>query len=140
MIVLLKLPKINNDNVIKMTSSYNIIKSNLGSLIKMGLNPSQYSPLLIPVILERLPDSIKLMVTRKFRKINWYISDFINRIKQEVGARENFGFIKDKNDQEYLTNTTHSLLETEKHLIKNFVFCGKSHYSDKCQNIIDVSI
>ena len=98
MIVLLKLPKINNDNVIKMTSSYNIIKSNLGSLIKMGLNPSQYSPLLIPVILERLPDSIKLMVTRKFRKINWYISDFINRIKQEVGARENFGFIKDKND------------------------------------------
>ena len=98
MIVLLKLPKINNDNVIKMTSSYNIIKSNLGSLIKMELNPSQYSPLLIPVILERLPDSIKLMVTRKFRKINWYISDFINRIKQEVGARENFGFIKDKND------------------------------------------
>ena len=98
MIVLLKLPKINNDNVIKMTSSYNVIKSNLGSLIKMGLNPSQYSPLLIPVILERLPDSIKLMVTRKFRKINWYISDFINRTKQEVGARENFGFIKDKND------------------------------------------
>ena len=98
MIVLLKLPKINNDNVIKMTSSYNIIKSNLGSLIKMGLNPSQYSPLLIPVILERLPDSIKLMVTRKFRKINWYISDFINRIKQEVGARQNFGFIKDNND------------------------------------------
>ena len=98
MIVLLKLPKINNDNVIKMTSSYNIIKSNLGSLIKMELNPSQYSPLLIPVILERLPDSIKLMVTRKFRKINWYISDFINRTKQEVGARENFCFIKDKND------------------------------------------
>ena len=98
MIVLLKLPKINNNNVIKMTSSYNIIKSNLGSLIKMGLNPSQYSPLLIPVILERLPDSIKLMVTRKFRKINWYISDFINRIKQEVGARQNFGFIKDNND------------------------------------------
>ena len=98
MIVLLKLPKINNDNVIKMTSSYNIIKSNLGSLIKMGLNPSQYSPLLIPVILERLPDSIKLMVTRKFRNINWYISDFINRTKQEVGARENFCFIKDKND------------------------------------------
>ena len=139
--VLLKLPKLNNNNnVAKLTSFYNAIESNIRSLMTMGLNPSHYGPLLIPVILERLPDSIKLIVTRKLGQNNRHISDFINCIKEEVDARENCGFIKDKIDYEHLRNTTHSLLGVEKHWRKNCVFCGKLHYSDKCQNVIDVSI
>ena len=138
--VLLKLPKLNNDNVAKLTSFYNAIESNIRSLMTMGLNPSHYGPLLIPVILERLPDSIKLIVTRKLGKNNWHISDFINCIKEEVDARENFGFIKDKNDFEHLRNTAHSLLGVQKHSRKNCVFCGKLHHSYKCQNVIDVSV
>ena len=63
--VLLKLPKLNNDNVAKLTSFYNAIESNIRSLMTMRLNPFHYGPLLIPVILKRLPDSIKLIVTRK---------------------------------------------------------------------------
>ena len=63
--VLLKLSKLNNVNVAKLTSFYNAIESNIQSLMTMGLNPSHYRPLLIPVILERLPHSIKLIVTRK---------------------------------------------------------------------------
>ena len=106
----------------------------------MGLNLSHYRSLLIPVILERLPDSIKMIVTRKLGKNNWHISDFINCIKEEVDALENCGFIKDKNDYEHLRNTTHSLLGVQKHSRKNCVFCGKLHYSDKCQNVIDVSL
>ena len=65
----------------KLTSFYSAIESNIRSLMTMGLNPSHYGPLLMPVILERLPDSIKLIVTRKLGKINRHISDFINCIK-----------------------------------------------------------
>ena len=108
--VLLKLPKLNNDNVTKLTSLYNAVESNIRSLMTMGLNPSHYGPLLIPVILERLPDSIKLIVTRKLGKNNWHISDFINCIKEEIDARENCDFMKGKNDYEHLRNTTHLLL------------------------------
>ena len=138
--VLLKLPKLNNDNATKLTSLYNAVESNIRSLMTMGLNPSHYGSLLIPVILERLPDSIKLIVTRKLGKNNWHISDFINCIKEEVDARENCDFMKDKNDYKHLRNSTHSLLGIQKHSRKNCVFCGKLHYSDKCQNVIDVSI
>ena len=71
---------------------------------------------------------------------NWHISDFINCIKEEVDAHENCDFIKDKSDYEHLINTTHSLLAVQKHATKNCIFCRKLHYSDKCQNVIDVSI
>ena len=119
--VLLKLPKLNNDSVAKLTSFYNAIESNIRSLMTMGLNPSHYGPLLIPVILERLPDSIKLIVTRKLGKNNWHISDFINCIKEKVDAGENCGFIKDKNDYEHLRNTTHLLLGVQNHSRKNCI-------------------
>ena len=81
-----------------------------------------------------------MIVTQKLGKNKWHISDVINCLKGEVDARENCGFIKDKNDYEHLRNTTHSLLEVQKHSRKNCVFCGKLHHSDKCQNIKDVLI
>ena len=73
----------------------------------MGLSPFNYGPLLMPVILERSLDSIKLIGTQKLGKNNWHISDFINCIKEQVDAREHYDFIKDENDYEHLRNTTH---------------------------------
>ena len=124
----------------KLAAFYYAVETNLRSLMAMGLNPSHYGSLLILIILERLPDSVKLILTRKLGKSNQRISDFINCIKEEVHARENCDFIEEKNDYKHLENTTHSLLVVQKHSRKNSVFCGKLHYSDKCQNVIDVSI
>ena len=39
-----------------------------------------------------------------------------------------------------MRNTTHSLLGVQEHSRKNCVYCGKLHYSDEFQNVIDVSI
>ena len=55
----------------------------------IGLNPSHYGPLLIPVIAERLPDAIKLLITMKLGKSNSKILELIECIKEEVDAREN---------------------------------------------------
>ena len=68
--VLLKLPRLNNDTGSRLSSVYNTIESNIRSRLTMGLNPSHYGPLLIPVILERLPDAIKLLINRKLGKNN----------------------------------------------------------------------
>ena len=58
----LQLPKFNNEKVVKLTSFYNAIKSNLWQMMTMGLKPFHYDPFLIPVILQRLLDSIKLIL------------------------------------------------------------------------------
>ena len=50
----------------------------------MGLNPAHYDQLLMLVTLERLPDLIKLIVTRKLGKNNWHKTDFKNCIKEET--------------------------------------------------------
>ena len=50
----------------------------------------------------------------KIGKEQWHMSDFINCIKEDVDARENCDFMKDKNDYEHLRNTTYSLLGVQK--------------------------
>ena len=138
--VSLKLPKLNNDSVSRLSSFYNTIESNIFSLLTMGLNPFHYGPLRIPVILERLPDAIKLLTTRKLGKSDWKILELVECIKEEVDARENYKFSNEKLDEEYCRKTTHSLVGIQKSSIRNCVFCGKSHYSDKCENITDIAI
>ena len=85
--VLLKLPKLNNDSVLRLSSFYKTIESNIRSLLIMGLNPSYYGLLLIPVILERLPDSVKLLITRKLGKKNWKILELVECIQEEENKK-----------------------------------------------------
>ena len=106
----------------------------------MGLNSSHYGPLLIPVILERLPDTIELLITSKLGKNNWKILELVECIKEEVNARENCEFSNEKLNEEYCRKNTHSLVGIQKPSRRNCVFCGKNHYSNKCENITDIAI
>ena len=138
--VLFKLLKLHNDSVSRLSFLCNTIESNICSLLTMGLNPSHYGPLLIPVILERLPDAFKLLKTRKLGKNNWKILELVDCIKEEVDARENCKFSNEKLDEEYRRKPTHLLVGIQKPFRRNCVFCGKSHYSNKCENITDFAI
>ena len=130
--VLLKLTKLNSGNVVKLTSFYNAIESNLRSVMTMGLNPSHYGLLLILIILEHLPDLIKVIVTQKLGKNNLRISYLIICIKEEVDAHENGDFIKDKRSYEHLRKATHLL-----HMLKN----GRISYKcNKCQGKNTINI
>ena len=106
----------------------------------MGLNPSYYGPLLIPFILEKLADAIKLLITRKLGKNNWKILESVECIKEEVATRENCKFSNGELDEECCRKTTNSLAGIQKSFRRNCVFCRKSHYSDKCENITDIAI
>ena len=130
--VLLKLTKLNSGNVVKLTSFYNAIESNLRSVMTMGLNPSHYGLLLIRIILEHLPDLIKLIVTQKLGRNNLHISYLIICIKEEVDAHENGDFIKDKRGYEHLRKATHLL-----HILKN---CRISYKCNKGQGKNTINI
>ena len=138
--VLLKLPELNSDSVSRLSFFSNTIESNICSILTMVLKPSHYGPLLLPVMLERLPDAIKSLITRRLGKNNWKILELVECIKEEVDARENCKFSNEKLDEEYCRKTTHSLVGIQKPSRGNCVFCGKSHYSDKCENITDIAI
>ena len=49
-------------------------------------------------------------------------------------------FSNKKLDEEYCRKTTHSLVGIQKPSRRNCMFCRKIHYSDKSENITDITI
>ena len=61
---------------------------------KKRVNYEHFGPLLVPVILEKLPNTVKLQISRKLAKENWNIVQFLSAINQEISARGNFEYLK----------------------------------------------
>ena len=81
--------------------------------------------------MERLPNTIKLQISRKLGKENWNMEQFLLVIHEETSARENFEYLKQNDfDKKELNNqfTTSSLHAQH-----------EDHYSDPCEIVTDVN-
>ena len=70
------------------------IESNVRALRSLEINCEHFGPLLVPIISERLPNTIKLQISRKLGKENWNIEQFLSAINQEITARDNLEYLK----------------------------------------------
>ena len=69
---------------------YDRVESHIRSLRAMGIDSTSYGCLLVPVIMSRLPDDLKLILTRTLdpEADAWEIDDLLKEFQAEVAARE----------------------------------------------------
>ena len=109
---LVKLEPVIHPGVKDLRKLYDTVESHVQSLNSLGINCQHFDPLLIPIILERLPNTIKLQISCNLGKENWNIEQFLLVIHEEISARENFEYFKQSDfDKKKLNNqfTTSSL-------------------------------
>ena len=82
---LIKFDKVNGANVKELQDESN--ESNVRTLKTVGIHQEQVGPLWIPIVLEKLPNVIRLQISRKLGKENWSIDDFLKCINTEITAR-----------------------------------------------------
>ena len=70
------------------------IESNVRALRSLEINYEHFGPLVVPIISERLPNTIKLQISRKLGKENWNIEQFLSAVNQEITARDNLEYLK----------------------------------------------
>ena len=81
-------------NVKELRNIHDKVELNMRALESAGVAADQIGPLLIPIVLKKLPNVVRLQVSRKLGTDNWNINDFMASINEEVSARENFEFLK----------------------------------------------
>ena len=138
------------------------IESHVRSLESQGVNKEHFGSLLIPIIKEKLPQEIRLEVSRKLGKESWKIDDFLKCIKDEIDARDNCSVDtkggesvrkKDESNQPCTIQTLmNSIDEIKKEMRKKpkprvptpnrkkfCVYCKieDDHYSDQCGVVSD---
>ena len=152
---LLSLDKVKNSYHVKeLRSLYDKITINIRGLLSYDIDSKQFSPMLIPILMQKLPNDIKLELSKLLNKKEWNLDEIIKLLKYEIEARENCdnsaGESDNRNAVESINNrlrlghnnpprriTTENLLVTNNRALKSS-FCKENHYSDKCTAVTDL--
>ena len=81
-------------NVRSLRELHDNVESNVQALGNLVVNYEQFGSLLRPIILEKIPNMIKLQISRKLESGNWEVQDFPPYIDEEIFARENCEYLK----------------------------------------------
>ena len=64
------------------------VNSHIHSLQSLGVEPDSYSSLLCPVLINKLPSELQLLISRKVSEDDWKLNSLMEAIEAEVSARE----------------------------------------------------
>ena len=120
---------------------YDTVEYHVRSLNGLEINYQHFGPLLIPIILERLLNTIKLQISCNLGKENWNIEQILLVIHEEISARENFEYLKlndfekkELNNQ-FTTSSLHAQIK-----VRKCSFCkNEDHYSNQCKIVSNVN-
>ena len=106
---------------------FDLTESQVRSLQALGLEAKNYGPLFIPVLLQKLPAELKLMISRQFGKEAWEVELILKAFKKELEAQEKVcGDHESTNKNRYSGSSLHT---TARYRSNNFscLFCSKNH-------------
>ena len=116
------------------------------SLESLGVEANSYGSLLVPIIMNRLPHQLKLVVSCNLSSDLWDLTELLKIVKLEITARDNCEFNGNrigKNDnfmsEDCLCSASSSYSQSEKRA-KTCVFCKGDHWSNRCSVITDMEV
>ena len=91
---LLKLPRVNFTSYIKRVRMvYDQVEIKIRSLQALGTKAESYGSLLIPVIMEKIPEEFQLVISPKMKSDTWDVNELIKAFKEELEACEKSRFV-----------------------------------------------
>ena len=84
MSALLKLAKVESDDLYGLRKFYDDAESNVRSLRNLGIDSKSYGSLLSTLIIEKHPQDIKLIISRKIETDIWDLSKILDLISLEL--------------------------------------------------------
>ena len=159
---LLSLPVVHaSDDVSKLREVYGRIEVNIRGLKGMKITIAEYGPMLVQIVLSKLPEDVQLLLSRLMATSTspeesedpegeWKIEKLLSYLKQEIESRELCNFVTKRGDdrkKKYYGDgkrstgdfTAASLVTglSEKDHI-SCTYCGKEHSSAKCNTVTNV--
>ena len=95
----------NSDDPKNLRQLYNNIDTQVHSLSSLGVDPDSYDPMLIPVIMSKLPENLKLNITRQFNQDLWDIKLVLESFENDLASVEKLSLSKVADKDEFEFNT-----------------------------------
>lgn len=67
-----------------------MVETHYRGLVATGVEERTYSSIVVPSILEKLPDTLRLTITRGEEYLEWNLGDLLRVLLKEVELREDY--------------------------------------------------
>ena len=95
-----------------------------------------YGPLLIPVVIAKIPEEMKLVISRKFGENLWDCEIILDVLKKEISAREKISVINNVDKDSFSTNASLFASKGRRQEIRkqqqHCAFCNGKYKSQRC--------
>ena len=72
----------------KLRQVYNRVEIHIRGLQAYGITSDQYGALLVPILLSKIPEELRLIISRQFEGGSWDLDHIMEAFKKELEARE----------------------------------------------------
>ena len=117
---------------------YDSVEAQVRGLKALGVSSESYGSLLSSIIMNKLPQELRLIVSREVKEEEWQLDELMKIVEAEIKARE-----RASNDISCPTRNPSRDLPTATTLVSNdsvapkCSYCRQSHSSNSCKTITD---
>ena len=97
---------------------YDQAETQVRSLENVGVDQKSYGSLLVPFLMSKLPDELKLLIARQFGKNIWEITEIMKLFRNELEAREKINVENNLEEKPYSGSALHSSSSDSKRFYK----------------------
>ena len=135
----------------KISQLYHSIETQIRSLRNLGIDSNSDGNLLVPLIVSKIPEEMRLIVARNLEKNEWNIDPLLCKFKSELEARERCNTMTECSSSKPLENRArlrskfpHSssalLTNREPSSVPYCIYCSKQRTSASCPIATDTAV
>ena len=142
-------PVISNQDLRGLRRIYDFVEVHVRGLKALGVSSESYGSLLSSVLMNKIPQELRLIVSREVKGGDWQLDLLLKVLHQELEAREramgtpnNYSPTTNspsrRNDQYWNDCPTASALTSTSRTSPTCTYCKQPHASNKCKTVSDV--
>ena len=127
-------------NVSGLRAMYDLVEGNVRNLSSLGVPSDTYGKLLVHLLIEKIPHSLRLVISREFDDEVWDLENMLKYFKKELFAKERCASLvneKPYNPNKRNENAMSAFLSGQQKLC--CVYCQGEHFPTKCDKVTDVN-
>ena len=133
--ILLNLDAVNsNQNLKALRVLHDTIEAHVRSLKSLGVPSESYGSLLSSILMNKLPNDIKLTITREVREDEWKLDKLVEILRREIEARER----ANGNTSSTAKKNVYTAAALVNNSTQKCTFCKSSHKTYECTEMTDV--
>ena len=158
---LLNLPTVTTSlDTTKLRHLYDRIEKNVRCLKNLDVSSVHYGPILLQIVMKKIPDDIQLIVSRAMSNAltnsedtegrsgdTWEIDELIKAFKREIESREMCNFIGSSPSGSYSSSSLFTGARAppprnelqQKNPAQQCLFCDKKHATWKCNTVTEIT-